>query len=74
MSKVVHVFEYKVKVISPMGMRVKGDDITDKLSNILELECNKLSKHGWRIISILPTISSEGAVSKLMVTFERHKK
>ena len=57
-----------------MGMRVKGDDITDKLSNILELECNKLSKHGWRIISILPTISSEGAVSKLMVTFERHKK
>ena len=55
-------------------MRVKGDDLSDKLSDALELECNKLSKVGWRVISILPTISSEGAVSKLMVTFERRKK
>ena len=74
MAEVSQLSEYKVKIISSQGMRVKGDDVSEKLSNILELECNKLSEEGWRVISILPTISSEGAVSKLMVTFERRKK
>ena len=74
MAEVSQLSEYKVKIISSPGMRVKGDDVSEKLSNILELECNKLSEEGWRVISILPTISSEGAVSKLMVTFERRKK
>ena len=74
MAEVLQLSEYKVKIISSPGMRVKGDDVSEKLSNILELECNKLSEEGWRVISILPTISSEGAVSKLMVTLERRKK
>lgn len=64
-------FEYLVKIISPEGIRVKGDDLTDKISQKLETESNKLGKDGWQIISLVPTITSEGSVSKLLVTFQK---
>jgi hypothetical protein len=64
-------FEYVVKIISPEGIRVKGDDLTDKISQKLETESNKLGKDGWQIISLVPTVTSEGSVSKLLVTFQK---
>mgnify|MGYP001309268545 FL=1 len=64
-------FEYKVKILSPEGIRIKGDDLTDKIAQKLEAESNKLGKNGWQIISLVPTVSSEGSVSKLLVTFQR---
>lgn len=64
-------FEYVVKIISPEGIRVKGDDLTDKISQKLETESNKLGKEGWQIISLVPTVTSEGSVSKLLVTFQK---
>ena len=64
-------FEYVVKILSPEGIRVKGDDLTDKIAQKLETESNKLGKDGWQIISLVPTVTSEGSVSKLLVTFQR---
>ena len=64
-------FEYRIKILSPEGIRVKGDDLTDKIAQKLEAESNKLGKNGWQIISLVPTVSSEGSVSKLLVTFQR---
>ena len=64
-------FEYKVKFFSPEGIRVKGDDLTEKIAQKLEIESNKLAKNGWQILSLVPTVSSEGSVSKLLVTFQR---
>ena len=64
-------FEYVVKIISPEGIRVKGDDLTDKIAQKLETESNKLGKDGWQIISLVPTVTSEGSVSKLLVTFQK---
>jgi len=64
-------FEYVVKIISPEGIRVKGDDLTDKISQKLETESNKLGKDGWQVISLVPTVTSEGSVSKLLVTFQK---
>ena len=64
-------FEYVVKIISPEGIRVKGDDLTDKISQKLETESNKLGKDGWQIISLVQTVTSEGSVSKLLVTFQK---
>ena len=64
-------FEYVVKILSPEGIRVKGDDLTDKIAQKLETESNKLGKDGWQIISLVPTVTSEGSVSKLLVTFQK---
>ena len=71
MNALYQTFEYKVKILSPEGIRVKGDDLTDKIAQKLETESNKLGKNGWKIISLVPTVSSEGSVSKLLVTFQR---
>ena len=71
MSGTHQSFEYLVKIISPEGIRVKGDDLTDKIALKLETESNKLGKDGWQIISLVPTVTSEGSVSKLLVTFQK---
>ena len=73
MSRIAQKLEYKFKIISHKGNRVKGDDITDKLAENRELECNRLALDGWEFLSAVPTISSEGAVSKLLVTYKRKK-
>ncbi|MDG0964379.1 MAG: DUF4177 domain-containing protein [Opitutales bacterium] len=64
-------FEYKTISISPVGIRIKGDDISEKLAELLNKRSNELTKEKWRLISILPSLKSEGAVAKLLVTFER---
>lgn len=67
------IYEYKTVSIFPEGMRVKGDDVTEKLTDLLNTICNEYAEDGWRVISIVPSMKSEGAVAKLMVTFERKK-
>jgi hypothetical protein len=64
-------FEYKTVSISPVGIRIKGDDISEKLADLLNNRSNELGKKRWRLLSILPSLKSEGAVAKLLVTFER---
>ena len=67
------VFEYKTITISPDGIRVKGDDISSKIADLLNHLCNGHANDGWRVISIVPSLKSEGAVIKMLVTFEREK-
>ena len=67
------IYEYKTVSIFPEGMRVKGDDVTEKLTDLLNTRCNEYAEDGWGVISIVPSMKSEGAVAKLMVTFERKK-
>ena len=67
------IYEYKTVSISPEGMRVKGDDVTEKLTDLLNTRCNEYAEDGWRVFSIVPSMKSEGAVAKLMVTLERKK-
>ena len=64
-------FDYKTISISPVGIRIKGDDISEKLADLLNNRSNELGKKRWRLLSILPSLKSEGAVAKLLVTFER---
>lgn len=68
------IFEYKTTTISPDGIRVKGDDISIKIADLLDDLCNEHANNGWRVISIVPSMKSEGAVIKMLVTFERLKK
>jgi hypothetical protein len=64
-------YEYKSISLTPDGIRVKGDDITEKLATMINEESNNQSRNGWRLISIIPSLKSEGAVVRLLVTFER---
>ena len=64
--------EYKTIVLGPEGLRIKGDDNSKNLAVLLEKKLNVVGKEGWKAISIVPSMVSEGAVVKLIVTFEKH--
>ena len=66
-------YEYKIISVFPEGIRVKGDDVSDKLADLAENLSNKMASNRWRLISIIPSLKSEGAVAKLLITFERLK-
>ena len=66
-------YEYKSISLTPYGIRVKGDDVTEKLAALIDRECNLLAKDGWRLIAKIPSLKSEGAVVRLLLTFERKK-
>ena len=62
---------YKSIIVSPKGLRIKGDDLSTLLAKSLDEECNKFSDNGWKLVSVLPSLTSQGAVVKLLVTFAR---
>jgi len=64
-------YEYKSISLTPDGIRVKGDDVTEKLASMIDKECAFYSDDGWRLISMIPSLKSEGAVVRLLLTFER---
>ena len=64
-------YEYKSISLSPDGIRVKGDDVSEKLASMIDKECALHSDDGWRLISMIPSLMSEGAVVRLLLTFER---
>ena len=66
-------YEYKSISLTPDGIRVKGDDVSEKLAPMIDKECAFYSKSGWRLISMIPSLKSEGAVVQLLLTFERKK-
>ena len=67
-------YAYKTCVIYPKGLRVSGDDQTDKLAESLEKECNELGKKGWCLTAVTPTLINGGSVSKLLITFRKKSK
>ena len=67
------IYEYKIISVFPEGIRVKGDDVSDKLAKLAENLSNRMATKRWRMISMIPSLKSEGAVAKLLITFERPK-
>ena len=67
------MLKYKTKVIEPKGLRVKGDDTSIQLAIILENEANDQFMNGWVVKSVLPSLTSDGALLKLIVLFEKTK-
>jgi hypothetical protein len=65
--------EYKVFVLGPEGLRVKGDDNSDVISKLLSHRLNLYSGKGWQLAKLVPTMTSEGSVVKLIVTLHREK-
>jgi len=64
---------YKTELISVQGFRVKGDDTSNQLACLIDQKCNKMSNLGWELFSITPSLTSEGALLKLLLTFVQFK-
>lgn len=62
---------YKTCVIEPKGLRVKGDDTSLQIAEILERESNSMLNAGWVVHSLFPSLSSNGAILKLIVLFQQ---
>ena len=60
---------YKTCVITPKGMRIKGDDTSLQIASIIDEKSNQMCKEGWELFSITPSLLSEGALIKLLLTF-----
>jgi len=66
--------KYKVEVIQCKGLRVKGDDTSTQIALMLSENCNQNSKLNWNVHSVIPSLTSEGAILKLIVLYERMRK
>ena len=63
------IYEYKIISVSPEGIRVKGDDVSDKLAKLAENLSNKMAMSRWRMISMVPSLRSEGCRRKAIDYF-----
>ena len=61
----------QVEVISPKGIRIKGDDHSEELARLIGERSNALNKDGWRLVNALPAMVSEGALYKVILIFEK---
>jgi hypothetical protein len=62
---------YKTVVVGTKGLRIKGDDTSSELASFIEQESIKMSNEGWKLISVTPSLMSEGALIKVLLTFEK---
>jgi len=62
---------YKTVVIGTKGLRIKGDDTSVDLASFIDEESIKMSHQGWKLIAITPSLMSEGALIKVLLTFEK---
>ena len=66
--------EYKVFVLGPEGLRVKGDDNSSVIATQLTQKLNLHAENGWSLSKLVPTMTSQGSVVRLIVTLARDKK
>jgi hypothetical protein len=60
---------YKTLVIKTKGMRIKGDDTSSELAMEIDQKSTEMSKKGFKLLSVTPSLLSEGALIKVMLTF-----
>ena len=52
-------------------MRLKGEDISSDIAEVMETEINSMNHKGWKLFSVTPSLLTEGAIRKLILCFER---
>ncbi len=63
--------QYCTKVIETNKMRLKGEDISSDIAEVMETEINTMNHKGWKLFSVTPSLLTEGAIRKLILCFER---
>ena len=56
-------------MIQTKGMRIKGDDTSSELAMEIDQKSAEMSKEGFKLLSVTPSLLSEGALIKVMLTF-----
>jgi hypothetical protein len=59
---------YKTLVIQTKGMRIKGDDTSSELALEIDQKSTEMSKEGFKLLSVTPSLLSEGALIIGMLT------
>jgi hypothetical protein len=60
---------YKTLVVKAKGIRIKGDDTSSELALEIDRKSMQMDKEGYKLLSITPSLMSEGALIKVMLTF-----
>ena len=64
--------KYQSIIVSIPGLKVKGDDTSSKMSNMIAEVANAQAKQGWKLISITPALVRDGALQKVIITMEKN--
>ena len=64
---------YRSIIVKVPGLKVKGDDTSAKMSEMIEEAANFESSKGWKLIQITPALVRDGSLQKVILTMERHK-
>ena len=59
----------KTLVVSTRGIRIKGDDTSNGIAAVIDAKSNEMCNDGWKLFSITPSLTSEGALIKVLLTF-----
>ena len=62
---------YRTVVVSTKGLRIKGDDTSVELAQIIDEKSNEMYQDGWKLHSVTPSLMSEGALIKIILTFAK---
>jgi len=60
---------YKTIVVKAKGIRIKGDDTSSELALEIDQKSMQMDKEGYKLLSVTPSLMSEGALIKVMLTF-----
>ena len=60
---------YKTTVIRAKGIRIKGDDTSSELALEIDEKSNEMCAQGLKLLSVTPSLMSEGALIKVILTF-----
>jgi len=60
---------YKTIVIKAKGIRIKGDDTSSELALEIDQKSKEMSTQGFKLLAVTPSLMSEGALIKVMLTF-----
>lgn len=64
---------YRSIIVKVPGLKVKGDDTSLKMSEMIEETANLESLKGWKLIQITPALVRDGSLQKVILTMVRDK-
>ena len=64
---------YRSIIVKVPGLKVKGDDTSLKMCEMIEETANLESLNGWNLIQITPALVRDGSLQKVILTMVRDK-
>ena len=62
---------YQSITVKVPGLKVKGDDTSSKMSEMISEIANDEAKKGWKLVQITPALVRDGALQKVILTMEK---